>query len=72
MNLIVICTVIWLDMNQYKHVEQRTGTVLREGTKGYQERLYVDFGPKVPFTPQVRWVDENACLYTKLPETINE
>lgn len=68
MNLIVICTVIWLDLNQYRHVEQRTGIVLKEGVKAYQEQIYVDFGPKVTFTPQVRWVDENECLYTHLEE----
>jgi len=66
--LIVVCTVTWFDVNQYKHVEQRTGTVLREGKRGYQERIYVDFGSNVPFSPQVQWVDENDCLYTKLPE----
>jgi len=65
----VICTVSFADETGYLHVVSATGFVIKEGAKGMQERLYVNFGEKAPFNPKVIWVDENDCLYEQDTDT---
>jgi len=65
MSIAVLCTVAFIDATNYLHVWSVSGTAVKEGaSKDGRARLYVDFGPKIPIGPQVRWVDENDCIFT--------
>lgn len=68
----VLCTVAIILGSGYRTYDQYEGKIVNEGTKGYQERVLVDFNGLLPLDPQARWVDENACLYMENPDYTEE